>query len=343
MILKITALFLATIIAFWISAICGGGASLILVPLLNWLLPTSVVPFSLTVGTFASSASRIIVFKKNICWQIFFWFVPFSIPAVLLGAWIMKYVNPLYLELIVGFFLIANIPELFRKKKELNAEQKPYPKFILAIVGFFAGFISGVTGAIGLLFNRFYLRYGLTKEEIVATRAANEIFLHSIKLIIYIILGLYSTNAIWLGIAIAVASIVSSYSVKFILPYLSEFVFRRIGYGAMVVSGIFLLVGTTNSIIKQDKISFSTNQYDERTINWRNSNFVLEFAIDDGLEIERPINFDELPEKLKQEYNRLKSSYDKILLEKVFKVASKRSYEFYCFKDNKLTKFEFDE
>lgn len=343
MILKITLLFLATIIAFWISAICGGGASLILVPLLNWLLPTSVVPFSLTVGTFASSASRIIVFKKHIRWQVFFWFVPFSIPAVLLGAWIMKFVNPLYLELIVGLFLIANIPELFRKKKELDAEQKPYPKFILAIVGFFAGFISGVTGAIGLLFNRFYLRYGLTKEEIVATRAANEIFLHSIKLIIYIILGLYSTDAIWLGIAIAIASIVSSYSVKFILPYLSEFIFRRIGYGAMVVSGIFLLVGTTNSIIKQDKISFSTNQYDERTINWRNSNFVLEFAIDDGLEIERPINFEELPEKFKQEYNRLKPSYDKILLEKVFKVASTPSYEFYCYKDNKLTKFEFDE
>lgn len=343
MILKITLLFLATIIAFWISAICGGGASLILVPLLNWLLPTSVVPFSLTVGTFASSASRIIVFKNNIRWQVFFWFVPFSIPAVLLGAWIMKFVNPLYLELIVGLFLIANIPELFRKKKELDAEQKPYPKFILAIVGFFAGFISGVTGAIGLLFNRFYLRYGLTKEEIVATRAANEIFLHSIKLIIYIILGLYSTDAIWLGIAIAIASIISSYSVKFILPYLSEFVFRRIGYGAMVVSGIFLLVGTTNSIIKQDKISFSTNQYDERTINWRNSNFVLEFAIDEGLEIERPINFDELPEKFKQKYNRLKPSYDKILLEKVFKVASKRSYEFYCYKDNKLTKYEFDE
>jgi hypothetical protein len=255
----------------------------------------------------------------------------------------MKYVNPLYLQLIVGLFLVANIPELFRKEKEQSAEEKPYPKFILAIVGFFAGFISGVTGAIGLLFNRFYLRYGLSKEEIVATRAANEIFLHTIKLGIYILLGLYSINAIWLGVAIAIASIVSSYTIKFILPFLSEFVFRRIGYGAMVVSGIFLLVGMTNNILKQDHISFSKNQYDESTINWRNSNFVLEFAIDDGLEIERPINVDELPEKLKQEYNRLKPNYDKILLEKVFKVASKRSYEFYCFKNNKLIKLEFDE
>lgn len=343
MVFKIGLLFLATILAFWISAICGGGASLILVPLLNWLLPTSVVPFSLTIGTFTSSASRIIVFKKDICWKIFFWFVPFSIPAVLLGAWLIKYVNPLYLQLIVGLFLLANLPELFRTKKQQRQEEKPYPKFVLAIVGFFAGFISGITGAIGLLFNRFYLRYGLTKEEIVATRAANEIFLHSIKLIIYLILGLYSSSAFWLGLTIAIASIISSYTVKFILPHISEFLFRKIGYGAMVLSGIFLLVGTTQNIITQDKMSFSTNQYNERTIHWRNSNFVLEFAIDDGLEIERPINTNELPDKLKTKYNELLPKYDKILLEKVFKLASKLSYEFYCYKDKKLTKFEFDE
>lgn len=343
MILKIGLLFVATIIAFWISAICGGGASLILVPILNWILPTSVVPFSLTIGTFTSSASRIVVFKKHICWKIFLWFVPFSIPAVLLGAWLMKYVNPLYLQIIVGLFLLANIPELFRIKKQQETEEKPYPKFVLAIVGFFAGFISGITGAIGLLFNRFYLRYGLSKEEIVATRAANEIFLHTIKLIIYLLLGLYSTNALWLGITIAIASIVSSYTVKFILPYISEFAFRKIGYGAMVISGIFLLVGTAQNIINQDNISFSKNQYDERTMNWRNSHFVLEFAIDDGLEIERSIKVDELPDKIKLEYNKLLPQYDKILLEKVFKLASKKSYEFYCYKDKKLTKFEFDE
>jgi hypothetical protein len=54
-------------------------------------------------------------------------------------------------------------------------------------------------------------------------------------------LGLYSKSAFWLGIAIAVGAIISSFSVKYILPYLSEFVFRKIGYGAMVLSGITLL------------------------------------------------------------------------------------------------------
>ena len=340
MISSISLLLLATILAFWISAICGGGASLILIPLLNLTLPSSVVPFSLTIGTFTSSASRIAVFKRSINWKIFFWFVPFSIPAVLLGAWLMKFVNPTYLQFFVALFLVANVTELFRSKKNTENEEKPYPKYVLALVGFFAGFISGVTGAIGLLFNRFYLRYGLTKEEIVATRAANEIFLHLIKLIIYILLGLYSKSAFWLGIAIAIGAIISSFSVKFILPYLSEFIFRKIGYGAMVFSGITLLVSTSQQILKHDKLSLNSG-LKEATIKWQQSSLDLEYSFDGGLEVERSIQQNELPENLKLKYNKLTEEYDKIFLEKVFKLGKDPSYEFYCYKDDTLTKYDF--
>ena len=343
MIFNIVLLFIGTIAAFWISAICGGGASLILIPILNLLLPSSVVPFSLTIGTFTSSVSRIAVFKKHIKWQIFFWFVPFSIPAVLLGAWLIKYVNPNYLQLIVAFFLILNLPELLKSKKKETENQKPYPKFLLVIVGFCAGFVSGITGAIGLLFNRFYLRFGLKKEEIVATRAANEIFLHLIKLIIYISIGLYSETALWLGLTIAVATIVSSYTVKYILPYLSEFLFKKIGYGAMVISGIILLIGTSEKIIQQDKISFSTakgSNETESVISWRNTDFVMEFTFNDGFEVERPIKPNELPDHLKERYENLKEQYDKIHLEKVFTISREPAYEFYCYKNGALTKFE---
>ncbi len=340
MILKIVLLLGATVVAFWISAICGGGASLILIPMLNLLLPSSVVPFALTIGTFTSSASRIAVFKKSINWKIFLWFVPFSIPAVLLGAWLMKYVNPTYLQFFVALFLITNIAELFRGKKIIQKEEKPYPKYILALVGFFAGFISGVTGAIGLLFNRFYLRYGLTKEEIVATRAANEIFLHLIKLIIYVLLGLYSTPALWLGIAIAVGAIISSYTVKYILPNLSEFAFRKIGYGAMVLSGVTLFITSAQQILKHDKISVDYGLNDAK-IKWRESSLDLEYSYDGGFEVERPIEQSELPPDLKLKYAALVGEYDQILLEKVFKFGEEVSYEFYCYKDDKLTKLDF--
>jgi uncharacterized membrane protein YfcA len=340
---NIILLFIGTIVAFWISAICGGGASLILIPILNLALPSSVVPFSLTIGTFTSSVSRIAVFKKHIKWKIFFWFVPFSIPAVLLGAWLIKYINPNYLQLIVAFFLILNLPELFKSKKKEAENNKPYPQFLLIIIGFCAGFVSGITGAIGLLFNRFYLRFGLKKEEIVATRAANEIFLHVIKLIIYVSIGLYSNTALWLGLTIAVATIISSYTVKYILPYLSEFLFKKIGYSAMVISGIVLLIGTSEKIIQQDKISFSAaheNSESVSKISWRNTDFIVEFAFDDGFEVEKPIKPSELPDHLKEKYEALRNQYDKIHLEKVFTINNEPAYEFYCYKDGTLTKFE---
>ena len=84
----------------------------------------------------------------------------------------------------MGLFLISNLTFLFKKPLEINRAEKP-PKLILSFIGFAAGFLSGFTGAVGLLFNRFYLRYGLSKEEIIATRAANEIILRLVKIVLY--------------------------------------------------------------------------------------------------------------------------------------------------------------
>ncbi|WP_314060892.1 sulfite exporter TauE/SafE family protein [Empedobacter brevis] len=343
MIFTVFLLFIGSILAFWISAICGGGASLILIPILNLIIPTSVVPFSLTIGTFTSSASRIAAFRKSVHWKIFFWFVPFSIPAVLIGAYFIKFINPIYLQIIVAVLLIANVPQLFLNKKQQDKEEKPSPKYILALVGFLAGFVSGITGAIGLLFNRFYLKYGLTKEEIIATRAANEIILHIIKLVIYILLGLYSRNALLLGLTIAFASIISSYTVKYILPLFSDFAFRKVGYAAMVISGITLFYSSAQKIIQQDKVQLTTtNKGDknETALKWRNSDFVLEYSLDGEFEIERPIEPQELPKNLLEKYNKISPNYDKINLEKVFKIGEE-SYEFYCYKGSVLTKLEF--
>ncbi len=341
---KIVLLLAATIVAFWLSAICGGGASLILIPILNILLPASLVPFSLTLGTLSSSTSRIYVFKNYINWKIFYWFVPFSIPAVLIGAYLIKFINPTYLQIIVAIFLIANLPQLLFSKSKQTQGEKPYPNFVLAIIGFLAGFVSGITGAIGLLFNRFYLKYGLTKEEIVATRAANEVTLHLIKLIIYIMLGLYSKLAIIVGITIALGAIISSYSVKYILPYLSEFIFRKIGYGAMVISGFILFISTSTQIIKNDQISLSNTYFKDRsetTMNWRNSHFTLEYSLNEGIEMEIPIQSDELPNNLLNHYKIIRPQYDDIFIEKVFKLWGEVEYEFYCYKNNKLSKFDY--
>lgn len=235
MVLTLLLVFIVSFIAFSISAICGGGAGLMLLPILGRVLPITQVPAALSIGTFTSSASRLYVFKKNVSWSIVKYFVPAAVPAVWLGAWLLKFVNPLYLEIAMGIFLISNLTFLLKKPKELNKTQKS-SHLVLCLIGFSAGFLSGLTGAVGLLFNRFYLKYGLTKEEIIATRAANEIILHFIKIILYFLFGLINTKVIALGVVVAVSAVLSAWTMKWILPKLSENAFKKIGYAAMTFS-----------------------------------------------------------------------------------------------------------
>jgi uncharacterized protein len=338
------ALLIVTIIAFVISAISGGGASLILIPLLDLMLPSAFVPFALTVGTFSSSTSRVIVFRKHIDWRIFRWFVPFSIPFVVLGAFLLRSLNPMYLQLIVALFLIGNIPMLLRKKGQERKDEKPHSVFILALVGALAGFISGVTGAVGLLFNRFYLKYGLSKEQIVATRAANEIILHLIKLVVYIAVGLFSVEALMIGGVVAIAAFISAYVAKRLLPFLSERVFRKIGYGAMVLAGLFLMTKTVNRIIQEDGISMQTlvlKEKKETKIFWRESYVKLEYSWNHGLELEVPIDYSGLPLNVQQFHDSIAGECDDMLIERVYGINTDEKYEIYCFSELIYKKYNF--
>jgi uncharacterized protein len=337
-------IFLLGCIAFTLSAICGGGASLLMIPFLNRWMPIVTVPAALSIGTFSSSGTRLLLFKQHIRWKIVQLFLPAAIPAVMLGAWLLKYINPLYLEIIMGFFLLSNLPFLFRSPSESKSQQAP-KQFVLPIVGFLAGFLSGLTGAVGLLFNRFYFRYGLNKEEIIATRAANEILLHLVKFILYACLGLLSLNVLWTGLTIALSAVCSSFIVKNVLPFFSELAFRRIGYGAMVFSGLLLLAQSGETLFTLNKAemrSIISTDGLETKLKWQNANYTLEFSYDEGFIFEQVIPFEELPSSKKAIVTSQKADADKIIIEVVYKIGP-ASYEAYFFKHGKfIRQIEFD-
>lgn len=331
--------------SFLVSAVCGGGAGLILIPILGGVLPIQFIPATLSIGTFTSSMTRLIVFYRAIRWDIVRWFVPPAIGAVWLGAWLLKYVNPLYMEVFIGLFLVSNIPFLFKKPESFINAQKPR-SVSLAFIGFMAGFVSGVTGAVGLLFNKFYLRCGMVKEEIVATRAANEILLHFIKLILYAAFGLINSKVIFFGGLIAIAAVVSTWSTKTVLTWLSDATFKKIGYLAMSVSGAVLLTQSTMDIATnaQGHISFNPLQKGlEAKLKWQKGNFAFEFTIDDGLEFEQVIPQTELTLEHQQliQHHSAKLESDEIIVEAVYGFH-KTSYEVYFFRNKEFVeKLEF--
>lgn len=344
MISILVVVFLVSFLAFSISVICGGGAGLMLIPVLGLLLPVSQVPAALSIGTFTSSASRLVAFRKNICWHIVKYFVPAALPAVWLGAWLLKYVNPVYLEVVMGLFLVSNLSALFQKSREINVTEKS-SNFVLGLIGFAAGFISGLTGAVGLLFNRFYLRYGLTKEEIIATRAANEIILHLLKIILYFVFGLITLKVVSIGVIIAVSAVISTWAMKWVLPKLSEVSFRKIGYGAMVVSGFAMLFQSGSNLLFFTNENRIANQMPKEMTSkliwnkWNNGNFAVENHYDDdnGLEFEHTIPITELSTENKRLVFSKAKGTDKLIIEIVYSLGM-HSYEAYYFKDNILTK-----
>ena len=117
-------LIIFTLLSFLISAICGGGAGLILMPIIGLFLLISYVPAALSMGTFSSSASRIFVFYSKIRWNIVKWFVPAAVPAVFLGVWLLSLINLMYIQLILGLFLLGNLPELLSGQKKKNQIHK---------------------------------------------------------------------------------------------------------------------------------------------------------------------------------------------------------------------------
>lgn len=331
-------IFICSYLAFSLSAICGGGAGLILIPLLNSVLPVSQVPAALSIGTFTSSFSRIIIFYKSISWNIVKWFVPAALPTVWLGAWLLKFVNPIYLGVVMGLFLIGNLPAVFKKTNELDKPKKA-SNAVLVIIGFIAGFLSGLTGVVGLIFNRFYLSYGLTKEEIVATRAANEILLHLIKIILYTLFGLITSKVILIGAIVAVSALLSSWSMKWILPKLSSNLFKKIGYSAMVLSGFAMLIQSGNSVVEINNANISMNLASkgiETQLQWQNTTYSLEFSYNEGFEFEIVIPMKELTQEQQKLVLLQQGIADKIIIEAVHRISKQKTFEAYYFKDDQL-------
>ncbi len=323
-----------------LSAICGGGAGLILMPILGAILPSTQIPAALSIGTFSSSASRLIVFFKSIRWHIVLYFMPPAIVAVVAGAFLLKFINPLYLQVVMGLFLMSNLTFLFKKTDLSATSEENISKVKIVTIGFLAGFLSGLTGAVGLLFNKFYLRHGFSKQQIMATRAANEILLHLIKFVMYTMLGLITREVLVLGALVALAAVLSTFLIKYVLPYISELLFKKIGYAAMVLSGMIMLLQSSNNLFVQNNGSLTYKPVAEgleARLQWQNADYSLEFTYDEGLEFELIIPINELDAELQKQVQLQKADATSMVIEKVYALEGV-SYEAYYFKNNQLLK-----
>lgn len=286
----IVLLFAVALLAFSLSTVSGGGAGLLVMPVLGTLLAPEQIPAALSLGTAVSSATRIATFFRAINWRVVCYFVPASLPGAWLGVWMLSLMQPMYLDLLLGLFLLGNLPLLLRRKKpapESASAPPPVSMRLLPGIGFLAGFISGFTGAVGLLFNAFYHRLGLRKEAIIATRAANDILLHLTKIGLYAAYGLLNQQVLLAGAVVALAGITATLLVRFWLHLVNEEVFRSIGHAAACAAGLAMLVMAGQQVIRHDHVRTmlnATHSTVSASMGWRTH--VYSVALEHNNELE---------------------------------------------------------
>lgn len=231
-----------------LSTLSGGGASLILMPLIAFTVGVKSVAPIMTLGIAFSSSSRVFLFFKNIDWKLFSWMFPATIVGSYFGARSFAYMSSDYLQLLIGLFLVLTVFQFFQKPK-LN-KQSTLKAWHFMPIGLVISFLSGLIGGVGPLMNSAYLNYGMSKESLIGTRSANAVLLHITKIISYAYFGYVDGDVLKFGIILGISSIVGNVFGKKALSLVSELIFRKIVIATMVVSGILMLYKHKDFIVE---------------------------------------------------------------------------------------------
>ena len=237
--LTLGALGVLAMVAAAISAVIGmaGGVTLLSGMLL-------VIPYAAAVPIhgvvqLASNSTRLVVFFKHVKWRIVMWFGLSAAPGAYLGARVVSAAPEEWLTLGIGAFILlaTHVPRPTRPRGgDLRRA------WIFAPVGLAAGFLGMLVGATGPFIAPFFLRENVLKEELIATKAFCQAFVHLWKLPAFMSIGFaygeHTTTLATLVTMVVVGTLVG----KRLLHRVSERLFVVMIKVALTVIGAKLLV-----------------------------------------------------------------------------------------------------
>lgn len=236
--MQLILVLIGAFIIFILSTLTGGGASLLLMPLVAVVVGVKAVAPVMAISIGMSSTSKVFFFWREIDWKLFSWLFPSTIVGSILGAKMFATLSADFLQILIGLLLVSTVVQWKRAEKPSKIKIKAWH---FAPMGLVVAFLSGLIGGVGPLMNSAYLNYGMTKESLLGTRSANAILLHITKIISYAYLGFVTGEVLRYGILIGISSMIAVYFGKLILAKISDLFFRKIVVASMVVSGMLML------------------------------------------------------------------------------------------------------
>ncbi len=228
-------LIIAAFLTSLLSAVIGMAGGLVLMGVLAFILPVSAAFVTHGIIQLVANGWRAILQREHIQWQILgVYGLAAAGAAALVFAVAFAPSKPLL------FLLLGLVPMLVWLPKgwaELDASR---PTHALT-AGFSVTFVNLTAGVAGPLLDIFFVRTSLNRHQIVATKAATQVFSHLSKIIVYgsPLLMTGSSAALppaWVFALALPASMLGTEAGGRILDRMSDAHFKR--WSAWVVTGI---------------------------------------------------------------------------------------------------------
>lgn len=209
----------------------GGGIFLLTVLFLCGLEPAVAIPVHALVQL-TSNGSRAVLFRERVRWSALRVFALVALPFPLLGLALADRMDPEVTKVAIGALV------LFATWRRKGGAVQWGEARSFAAVGVLAGTLGVVVGATGPLVAPFFLRDGWEKEDIIATKAACQIYVHLQKIVAFGLVGFSFSEELRYVAPLALAVVFGSWCGKKVLSHLSEERFRLIY--RIVLSGLAL-------------------------------------------------------------------------------------------------------
>ena len=227
---------LAALITATISALIGMGGGVLLLALMTLALPYQVLIPIHGVIQFVSNFSRSYLLRVHVNKTFLFAFLLGTPIGTLIAFFLLSSVKDSSVYYLLLAILI--LYSVFKPKK--------LPAIVLTkngwfVLGILASLLSPLLGATGPLLAVFYVRDDLAKEEIIATKAAQQMFLHLLKIPLFLNLDFNYGEYLDLLTIMIVGVLVGTFGGVKALKRLDQNLFRKIFKTVLFISAMRLL------------------------------------------------------------------------------------------------------
>jgi len=217
-------LLAGTLLTSAVSGMTGMAGGMLLLSIMASVVQAEyIIPLHAAVQLMSNS-TRTALFFRHIKWRIVALFFLGMIPGAAIGIFVFGMLNEHAIKLSMGVFILSMAFFPMGGKTVRNGFG------IFIPVGFAAGLLGIFFGAIGPLIARFFLRSDITKEELVATKAACQWTGHLIKIPLFGFIGVnvlvYGKVLASLGVMVVLGTLLGKRMLHRIPQRQFEIIFR---------------------------------------------------------------------------------------------------------------------